>query len=180
MSATDGVARLFELAQHTVGEGPSPSAHSAQEPVTVRDLHGEVARRWPNLAGAVWTMPVGRLAALPMSVGGIRLGVLSVYGRAPSQTRLLRPAALLAAHAAALALLDVQHASADVLPLAELGRAMDYRIHQATGMVMAQTGDNAQDALTRLRASSFSSDVPLQRLAAGVISGEIGFDQEDV
>jgi hypothetical protein len=115
-----------------------------------------------------------------MSVGGIRLGVLAVYSR---DAGLLASgqlgAALLAADTAALAILDAERELPGVIPLSELGPVLDYRIHQATGMVMGQTGREAHDALTSLRARAFTADVPLQRLAGEVIARRVRFDLED-
>jgi hypothetical protein len=179
--ATDAIAAVLEREQQKLGEGPTLMAFESREPVLVRDLRGEDARgRWPSLAGAVADVQVGRFLALPMSVGGIRLGVLSLYSTAggPLPHRMF-PAALLAADTAALAMLDAESEPPDALPLSELGPVLDYRVHQATGMVMGQTGLDAHDAFTRLRAYAFSEDVALRRLATDVISRRIRFDQEE-
>lgn len=179
--ATDPIAAVLEREQQKLGEGPSLMAFASREPVIVRDLRGEDAQaRWPSLARAVADMQVGRFLALPMSVGGIRLGVLSLYSTAggPLPRRLL-PAALLAADTAALAMLDAESEYPSDVPLSEVGPVLDYRVHQATGMVMGQTGLDAHDAFTRLRARAFSQDVPLRRVATDVISRRIRFDQED-
>jgi hypothetical protein len=157
------------------------AAFTSQTAVIIQDLRGEDARRrWPGLAGAVAQLAVGRFLAFPMGVGGIRLGVLSVYSRAPGLLPLQRlPAALLAADSAALARLDAERESGGVVRLAELGPARDYRIHQATGMVMGQTGLDAHDALTTLRARAFTDSASLQRLAGDVLAGRMRFDPED-
>jgi hypothetical protein len=181
VTATDAVAATLETEQLTVGQGPSLSAFAMHAPVIMSELRGNEAQvRWPTFVGAIADVPVGRFLSLPMSVGGIRLGVLSVYSRQVGRLpRLLLPTALFAAETAALALLDAERETPGALPLSELGPTMDYRVHQATGMVMGQTGLSAHDALTRLRARAFSTDVPLQRLAADVILQRIRFDQED-
>jgi hypothetical protein len=179
--ATDRTADALDRAQQTIGEGPSMAAFTSQTAVIIQDLRGEDARRrWPGLAGVVAPLAVGRFLAFPMGVGGIRLGVLSVYSRGAGPLSVQRlPAALLAADAAALALLDAERESGGVVRLAELGPVRDYRIHQATGMVMGQTGQNAHDALTTLRARAFTDSASLQRLAGDVLAGRMRFDPED-
>jgi hypothetical protein len=179
--ATDRTAERIEREQQTYGEGPSFSAFADQAPVIVEDLRGIAAQqRWPALCRSVAQLEVGRLIALPVGVGGIRLGVLSIYTRDPGPlSHVQLPAALLAANSAALAMLDDQRESPGAVPLSELGPVLDYRIHQATGMVMGQTGLSAHDALTRLRARAFTDDVPLERLSAHVIARQARFDSED-
>ncbi|MDT7536610.1 MAG: hypothetical protein QOI82_195 [Actinomycetota bacterium] len=178
--ATDETAERLENLQQICGEGPSLSAYALRVPVIIDDLFGDVARlTWPLLMASIEGIGIGRLLVLPVSVGGIELGVLSIHSRGPGPLpsgQLL--AALLAADAAALALLDAESGSAEALPLSELGPVLDYRIHQATGMVMGQTGLGAHDALTRLRAWAFRESVPLPRLAIDVIAQRVTFDQE--
>jgi hypothetical protein len=178
--ATDELARYLEDQQALLGEGPSLTAFAEQSVLALDDFREEATERWPALAQAVARTRVGRFLALPLRVGGIRLGVLSVYSRAPG--RLARgslPAALLAADTAAVALLDDERESPEAVPLSEVGPHLDYRVHQATGMVMGQTGLNGHDALSRLRARAFRDGVPLPRLAADVITRRLRFDQED-
>jgi hypothetical protein len=178
--ATDVTADRLEVDQQTCGEGPSLSAFARQEAVIIDDLRGEQSRlMWPLLAHAVVAVDVGRFISLPVGVGGIHLGVLSIYDERPgalSGGQLL--AAVLAADSAGLALLDAESEAADAVPLSELGPVLDYRIHQATGMVMGQTGVSAHDALTLLRARAFRRSVSLQRLATDVITRRARFDLE--
>ena len=178
--ATNETAKQLELAQQTCGEGPSLSAFALQTAVVIDDLHGDDAQvTWPLLAHAVAVLDVGRLMVLPVGVGGIRLGVLSIYSRLPGPVPAGQlPAAMLAADATALAMLDTEVESVAVAPLSELGPVLDYRIHQATGMVMGQTGVSAHDALTLLRARAFRRSVPLQQLATDVIDRRARFDLE--
>jgi hypothetical protein len=86
---------------------------------------------------------------------------------------------MLAADTAGLAMLDAESEATGVVPLSELGPVLDYRIHQATGMVMGQTGLGAHDALTRLRARAFRESVPLEQLATDVIARRVGLEPEN-
>ena len=73
-------------------------------------------------------------------------------------------------------LTDVQDADADVVssPLLE---QTDYHdeVHQATGIIMAQTDRPAADALAMLKARAFANGVTVGALAAKVVSREICF-----
>jgi len=51
-------------------------------------------------------------------------------------------------------------------------------IHQATGMVLAQLGIDATDALARLRAHAFAHQQPLLVVAADVVARRLIFSQE--
>ena len=63
---------------------------------------------------------------MPVGVGAIRLGVLSIYSRLPGPALPGQlPAALLAADTAALALLDSDVDTPDALSLSELGPGLD-------------------------------------------------------
>ena len=110
MTATDELSDLLERTQQSLGEGPSHSAFVTQLPFAVPDLRDTLVQsKWPTFAHAVEELAVGWYLALPMSVGGIHLGVLSVYSeRAGPVPHRVMPAALLAADAAALALLEAE------------------------------------------------------------------------
>ena len=51
------------------------------------------------------------------------------------------------------------------------------QLHQATGMVIAQTGATAQEALNRLIAYSVGENVSLDEVAADVVTAKISFAQ---
>jgi AmiR/NasT family two-component response regulator len=55
------------------------------------------------------------------------------------------------------------------------GRA---EIHQATGMVLAQLGVSAQDALARMRAYAFAEQRLLSDVARDVVSRRLRFTQD--
>jgi hypothetical protein len=52
-------------------------------------------------------------------------------------------------------------------------------VHQAAGMVMAQTGTNITSALARLRATAFGEGILIQDLAADVVAGRRRFSKEE-
>ena len=77
--ATDRTASELEDLTLTLGEGPCVDATTGG-PVLVADLTvPECRNRWPVFAPAAVLAGAGAVFALPLRVGGIRLGVLDLY-----------------------------------------------------------------------------------------------------
>jgi hypothetical protein len=170
--ASDATATGLDAAEESAGEGPSTTAFTTRRPVLVSDLRAaEAGSRWPGLQVTLGEVGVGRLVALPLMASGLPVGVLSLYSRLPGQ---LSPpqwaAALDAADDTTTALLA---------PNAQVVLASDYRCHQATGMVIAHTGQDAASALALLRARAFREGVRLDELTIEVIARRVTFEQED-
>lgn len=170
--ASDATATGLDSAEESAGEGPATTAFATRRPVLVANLQDpDAASRWPGLLMTLGDLEVGRCVALPLLVSGLPLGVLSVYSRQPGG--LSRPqwaAALEAADETTTSLLG---------PESHTVLASDYRSHQATGMVMAQTGHKAESALALLRARAFREGVRLDELTIQVIARRVTFEQED-
>jgi hypothetical protein len=132
-------------------------------------------------------MPAARAAglravfALPLQVGGIRLGVLDLYretaGMLPPEQL---AEALSFADAATLLLLHLQaEGSASASRLAVLDDRAE--VHQATGVVSVRAGVSLGEALLLLRARAYSEGRPLGELARDVLDGvvDMGEQQDD-
>lgn len=171
-------ARLSDL-QFTLGEGPYVDANNGGRPVLAADLTEiEFRSRWPSFAAASLDFGLHAVFAFPLTIGAIRVGVLSLHRRAPGPLGVAELAdALVFADAATLLVLD-RSAPAD-------GRASRLRIthrvsvHQATGMIMAQLGVTVEEAFVRLRAFAFVDGRPLEVVAAEVVARRIRFDVEE-
>jgi nucleoside-diphosphate-sugar epimerase len=151
--ASDPTARLLEELQFSLGEGACMDASTTGTPVFVPDLHHSTrTARWPIFAAAVAERTnVTALFALPLQWGAARLGVLVLYRVAPGElSEPQRRDALAAANTAALMLLTL-----DTEPGRAATRWLDHailththtQIHQATGMVLAQLGIGAPEAV---------------------------------
>ncbi|MEJ2854242.1 MULTISPECIES: GAF and ANTAR domain-containing protein [unclassified Saccharothrix] len=170
--ATDALGeRLTEL-QVTVGEGPAVDVRRAGGPALVADLDAPSSQaRWPLFAPLAVEAGAVALFALPLCVGAIRVGVLSLHRLdvghldAPTLTDALAFAEL------ALRLLLDEQADLDPAGVAEDGLPLhNPHVHQATGMVAAQLGVGMADAFAHLRARAFAEQVPLSGLAADVVA----------
>jgi len=175
--ASDRVASQLEELTLTLGEGPGVDAF-AGGPVLVADLSAaERLARWPAFAPAAVQAGVRAVFALPLRIGAIHLGVMSLYRAQPGG---LDPEQL----ADALVLADT--AGALLLDAADGSRPDGYQpapavlqhpeVHQATGMILVQLGVSAAVALVRLRAYAYAHDRPLRDVATDVVARRLRFD----
>lgn len=182
--ATDDVSAKIEELQLTLGEGPCVDAAVTGSPVLLSDLQNSpdvAVERWPAFMEGAATAGVQAVFAFPLRVGAINVGVLDLYRNAPGElgTNEL-PAALIAANAAALALLHLDVDAADAFADDHDSRASyQLQVHQATGMVTAQTGVTVDQAFLMLRARAFADGRPLAELATDVVARRVRFDTED-
>ncbi|PSL57030.1 hypothetical protein B0I31_1027 [Saccharothrix carnea] len=178
--ATDVLGeRLVEL-QVTVGEGPAVDIWRGGGPALIDDLDAPSSQaRWPLFAPLAVEAGAAALFALPLCVGAIRVGVLSLYRLDAGHLDAATLTDSLAFAELALRLLLDEQANlnatggdADDLPL------HNPQVHQATGMVAAQLGLGMADAFAHLRARAFAEQVPLSGLAADVVARRRRFDRD--
>lgn len=182
--ATDDVSAKIEELQLTLGEGPCVDAARTGSPVLLSDLGGSpdvAVERWPAFMEGAAAAGVEAVFAFPLRVGAINVGVLDLYRNAPGELSAAElPAALMAADAAALALLYLDLDGADAFSDDHDARASyQLQVHQATGMVLAQTGVTIDQAFLMLRARAFSEGRPLAELANDVVARRVRFSTED-
>lgn len=195
LHATDATADVLEELQFSLNEGACIEAATTGRPVLVSDLReaGEIAR-WPIFAAAVIERtPVRALFALPLQWGTTNLGVIDLYrcrpdGLSGDQWR----DAIAAIDTAALMMLTLRTEPDDRFdgpapngPSPPGGRWLDpmvssrAEVHQATGMVIAQLGVSADQALARMRARAFVEGRLLIDLAHDVVARRLTFTDTD-
>ena len=175
---SDDRSRLIEDLQFTLGEGPCVDAIRSGSPVLLDDLRSvsDATQRWPAFVSEAESAGVRAVFAFPVRVGAISFGALDLYRRqrgtleADELSAVLRTVDRITG-----VLLDVGAAGVD-----EVGEPT-YRmaVHQATGIVMAQTGTDVTGALARLRAAAFSERVPVNDVAADIVAGRRRFHEEE-
>ena len=186
--ATDPTAELLEELQFTLNEGACMQAATTGTPVLVADLHhSRNTQRWPIFAAAVAEQTdVRALFAFPLQWGTVNVGVLDLYRTTPGALSTFQCRdAISASETAALMLLGVRtdpgHTDADGagggswLDHAHSSRA---EIHQATGIVLAQLGVSAAQALARMRGCAFVEQRLLIDVARDVVSHRLQFTEE--
>lgn len=179
LSASDDVAERMEWAQIALGQGPAVDAFTLGGPVSTPDAAGP-SSGWPLFAQEAEAAGIGPVHALPLQLGAIRVGVLSLY---------LEPAGELSnrdfADAVAVAvlityLLLASGTTNELDPLDHwwVQPRSSREIHQATGMVVAQLGVNVRDAYARLQAYAFAQGRGLDDVAAEVVHGRLHIDPD--
>lgn len=180
-STDDSAARLEELAL-TLGEGPGVSAVAGTLEL-VADLAAAPWRiRWPFFAPAAVDSGVRAVFALPLQVGGARLGVMNLYRALPGdlESTQLTDALILADTAYAL-LLDGAARTQSRHDGRHPEPAGPHRpdVHQATGMISVQLGVTVAVALIRLRAYAYTHDRRLTDVADDVVARRLRFPPDD-
>ncbi|MEQ8145643.1 GAF and ANTAR domain-containing protein [Streptomyces sp. OP7] len=171
-------ARLAQL-QATLGDGPCHHVLKTGAPVLARDLaDDDCADRWPVFAQQALGTGVRAVYALPLGSTAVCVGTLDLYRGTPgvlSASQL--HVALLVAGVMTLALTDLPHDARDTGEGWLSGLAGDHdRVHQAVGMIMAQLGVGADEALARLRGDAFAQGVTVLEAAVDVVSHRRRFD----
>ena len=179
MYASDPVAAELEELALTLGEGPGVDALTGG-PALVADLiAADCLARWPVFAPAALHAGVRAMFALPLQVGGIRLGVLDLYRAAPGELDREQLADVLVfADTACALLLDAAPRRDRPRPdgvWPEPAGSPHPEVHQATGMITVQLGVSVAVALVRLRAYAYAHDRRLRDVAADVVARRLRF-----
>jgi len=178
LASTDGPARIMEELQFTLVEGPCVDASRSSRPVLQPDLATTGPSRWPGFAPGALDAGIRAIFALPLQVGGIRVGVLDLYRDKPgslSDNQLAEGLAF--ADAATTVMLQMQAETADN----SFASIIEHRaeVHQATGIIAVQSNVGLADALMLLRAHSFATERPILEVAHDVVSRTLRFDLDE-
>jgi hypothetical protein len=181
MYASDPVAAEVEELTLTLGEGPGVDALTGG-PALVADLtEADCLARWPMFAPAALCAGVRAVFALPLQVGGIRLGALDLYRAGPGDLdrEQLADALVLADTACALLMDGAQRDQGrpeGAWP--EPAGSPHPEVHQATGMISVQLGVSVAVALVRLRAHAYAHERRLREVAVDVVARRLRFDPD--
>lgn len=182
VSATDDLAAHLDALQFDLGEGPRWRALQTKLPVLIPDAQYTAADEWPMFHKAIAGTDAAALFVFPLAVGAVDLGVVELYHASPGN--------LSGAHQSMAAVLAGQTSwyllrriltlkSPETDPALESGLMSRREIHQATGMVLAQSGATAAESLLLLRAYAFANDLTLKETAVAVLEGKLSFDSSD-
>ncbi|WP_148306868.1 hypothetical protein [Nocardia nova] len=163
---SDSVAERIEHAQAVAGDGPGFVAFGSGRPVRI--ACGPTGfEAWPMFAHAAGRLGVGAVSALPLRVGGIRIGAFTLYRYRPDELAVRVEAdAMLLADAISYTLLE------DLVRRTpgEVDLTTTYRdVNVAIGLVAAKLGIPLEWALLRLRAVAFAAERPLLEVAHDVL-----------
>jgi hypothetical protein len=178
LSASDELSALLEELQFTTGQGPGAEEFTLGSPVLIADLESAAAR-WPGFVPEAVAAGARAMFALPLHVGAIRVGVLSLYRASPGPLSAGELAdGLVFADVALQLLLDASSGISGSPAYRLLDGLSDRRavVYQATGMISVQLGVSLAEALARLRAHAFAASAPVGDVAAEVVSRRLRFD----
>jgi hypothetical protein len=178
LAATDQTAARLEDLQDVLGQGPCRDAYRSGAAIAMQ-LGIDADQRWPEFTRAALEA-VGRvwLSSYPMRPSRQAVfGTLSLYGTDNSSQHDAEAAQFLADAVGAALLRDPTTDEAVTGDSAWSSRA---RIHQATGMVIAQLRLPPDDALAILRAHAYAHDTTLTEIAAKVVQRQLDFSEGEV
>ena len=176
LAVTDDLAERLEDLQELLREGPAVEALRTGAPVGLVD--GAAQDRWPMLHQSLRgsrPRPVSWLAAVPMRPRTQVLGAITLYRFGVGPPALTVEDTTFLADAIGAVIVGGFERS----PVGELDWSTRDRIEQATGMVMAQLGVRAPDALSLLRAHAFAADSPLSTVAQAVLDRTLDFREQN-
>lgn len=178
LAAAGPLAGKVEELQFNLGEGPGLEAFHSVTPCAEGYLAGAGAARWPLFAPAARVHGVEAVFAFPLTVGAACFGVLDLARDRPGALNDDEVTdALVLADIATDIVLTIQSRHQDGGVADELRATGSERIvvHQATGMVAAQTNTDVASALAQLRAHAYATNQALVEVAQQVVARTLAF-----
>jgi hypothetical protein len=175
-STVSAFAQVEDL-QMVLGEGPAEVAFAEGRTVVAHlDGHDTDSAAYPMFASLAADIDVPvTVYAVPMRPSGRVVGVLTLYLRGSQLARTLEEAEFLADAAGAALLGDPDTADISSQP----SWPQRARMHQATGIVVAQLGLAPADALAVLRAHAFGRDSSLDSVVDDVLARRLSFSYDE-
>jgi hypothetical protein len=168
VSASDPTAARLDELQFDLGEGPCWDAVAERRPVLEGSLRLAPRRTWPAFSRALLDHEgVEALFAFPLLLGPFALGAMDLWCDRPGEL----PDAS-ARHLLRRAVRDVADDQAEEVRVDKYSRR---RVHQATGMVLAQADVSVEDAELLLQGRAFAEGVSMTDIADAVLEGRVSF-----
>jgi hypothetical protein len=156
----------------TLGEGPAVDA-SRGDTSGDTNLLLATPSNWETYRPEALALGVRAVFGFPIRLGAIRFGALSLFRSSPGPLNAEQDSdAYLMASVIGRAVLAAQAGSSNEGLVEELNGSslLDFRVHQAAGMLSVQASVSVKDALVLLRAHAFGIGCQLSELANLVVS----------
>ncbi len=179
LCATDEWSAQLDDLQEVIGSGPSYDAYSERSIQTLV-VDGVVDQRWPLLSSGI-KQDLGPCVvyAIPIKPGPQTMGVATFYQRERSPMLIDPREAQVLIDAVGVALVK----DPDLLDDDRYARAESWnsraRVHQATGMVMAQLRIGPEDGLALIRAHAFAHQLTMGGISDAIIERRLDFRAAD-
>lgn len=176
--ASDANAARIDELQFDLGEGPCWDALSGRRPVLAADLRAD-SSRWPLFGEGVGAIPAGALFAFPLALGSLDIGAVDLYSTISG--RLTDAQVMDATALSGICARQVLRRVLADLPAPDSdgdgpGDGFSRReVHQATGMVLAQLGVSAADALLIIKGHAFARGRTVRGVAADIVARRLDF-----
>ncbi|MCJ1688565.1 GAF and ANTAR domain-containing protein [Rathayibacter sp. VKM Ac-2927] len=175
VASSTRAARLDD-AQIDLGEGPAWHAYRNYRPAYLHLSNAESGETWPMFTPVAASEAVETVVSLPLLVGTSSIGAVSLFGS--QQLHLDVDGLRLATGLASVLAKTIVARALEEADRGEFPRdpVLSRReVHQATGMVLAQTKTSAADALLLIRAYAFSAGLTVRDVAARIIARTLDF-----
>ena len=172
MAASSESARLLELLQVQLGQGPCLDCFRSGRAVTATDLGGD--QRWPRFADAAAQAGFGAVQALPMRLREQVIGALNLFRAAPGDFDPVNVRVGQAlADVATIGLLHERNMRRRETLNEQLQAALNSRvvIEQAKGKIAERLGLDMDQAFNVLRDNARARNLRLSELARAFIDG---------
>lgn len=177
LSASSAVAARADEIQLDLGDGPMWKAFHSRTPVLQADLR-QTPDEWPAVTAALLEHGVAAAFVFPLWLGALSIGCVSLYCPTPTvlpSARVAEASAMTKVTARRVLAVALHRAATEQPGEWNAGEYPRREIHQAAGMVAAQTGTTPDDALLLLRATAFAAGRSLLELSADVLNRVIDF-----
>ncbi len=164
----------------TLGEGPAVDASRGDANEDTNLLRATTSN-WETYRPGAAALGARAVFGFPVRLGAIRFGALSLFRTTPGPLNAEQDSdAYLMASVIGRAILATQAGGSQENLVGELNGAslLDFRVHQAAGMLAVQGSMSVKDALVFLRAHAFGVGCQLSELADRVVSGSTRLDPE--
>jgi hypothetical protein len=179
LCTSDALAQSLMELEITLAEGPALDVTRSGNAVSEINLLDPLLQRWPFYTPEALTIGARAVFAFPVRVGAIRFGSLSLFRLSPGPLSAAQASdGHLMARVIARSVLSMQAGASEGELLGELhGESqLDFRVHQAAGMVAVQGSMSVKNALVALRSHAFASEMELSTLSERVVTRIIFFN----
>jgi GAF domain-containing protein len=180
MTATMERARVLELFELQIKEGPCLECFTTGDPITnIQLADAEATERWPEFTPAAVEAGFAATHALPMRLRGRVIGALNMFNDQPVHLTDSDVAVGQAmADVATIGLLHQRNSDEQTILSEQLQTALHSRIlvEQAKGALAALAGVSLAEAFKALRAHARRNNMTLTDVAAAVVNGTITKD----
>ncbi len=180
LCVSNDVARTLMDLEMTLREGPAFDAGVTGTPVENVDLSAPSAQRWTKYSPQAAASGAGAVFGFPVRIGAAGFGALSLYRSSPGHLSAAQASdAYLVASVIARAVLAIQAGSPldDLSDELRVSPVLDFRVHQAAGMVSVQGSTSVKSALVLIRAHAFAESIALADLAEQIVSRATRYDR---